>query len=90
MPTGAEDVAAVSEGRQAEGRVLIGHLAWANLAGNDHEMPTLVCTECGRFSDLRAEGWHAYLVDLDEDGHDEVALYCPICAAREFGRAAPT
>jgi hypothetical protein len=45
----------------------------------------LVCEECGARSGARADGWRGYLVDLDDDGEDEVVLYCPRCAAREFG-----
>jgi hypothetical protein len=26
----------------------------------------------------------ALLVDLDDDGQDEVVFYCPVCAEREF------
>ena len=45
----------------------------------------LVCIECGRRSGPAAVGWRGYLVDLDDDGEDEVVFYCPRCAAREFG-----
>ena len=45
----------------------------------------LVCEECRRRSDARAGGWRGYLVDIDDDGEDEVVFYCPRCAAREFG-----
>jgi hypothetical protein len=31
-----------------------------------------------------AERWRAYIADFDE-----VAIYCPACAAREFGAAPP-
>ena len=31
-----------------------------------------------------AEGWEAHLADLDDDGQDEVVMYCPVCAEREF------
>jgi hypothetical protein len=44
----------------------------------------LVCSECERISDEDANGRQAHLVDLDEDGEDEVAFFCPYCAAREF------
>jgi hypothetical protein len=36
-------------------------------------------------SDASASGWQAHLVDVDDDGEDEVVFYCPHCAAREFG-----
>ena len=38
------------------------------------------CVECGRAWLNGRERWRAYLVDLDE-----LAFYCPACAAREFG-----
>jgi hypothetical protein len=44
----------------------------------------MTCEECGRESDERAVGWEARLVDLDDDGQDEVVFYCPGCAEREF------
>ncbi len=40
---------------------------------------TLVCVECGAESE-DAERWKAYLT-ID----DELAVYCPACAKREFG-----
>jgi hypothetical protein len=41
------------------------------------------CAECGTESDELATGWRAYLAeDFDED---EVLLFCPRCANREFG-----
>jgi hypothetical protein len=45
----------------------------------------LVCEECRARSDASAVGWRGYLVDLDDDGEDEIAFYCPRCAVREFG-----
>jgi len=45
----------------------------------------LVCVECEQRSAACAEGWQAHLVDLDDDGADEVVFYCAGCAAREFG-----
>ena len=44
----------------------------------------MTCEECGQEPDGRAEGCEALLVDLDDDGQDEVAFYCPVCAEREF------
>ncbi|MFL5958691.1 MAG: hypothetical protein ACJ75G_00285 [Gaiellaceae bacterium] len=44
----------------------------------------LVCCECERRSGGSASGWQGYLVDLDDDGRDEVVFFCPDCAAREF------
>jgi hypothetical protein len=38
------------------------------------------CAECGAVADERAEGWRTYLTE-----DDETAVYCPACAAREFG-----
>ena len=45
----------------------------------------LVCCDCERRAGGTAAGWQGYLVDLDDDGRDEVAFFCPACAAREFG-----
>ena len=45
----------------------------------------LVCIECGKRSGAAAHGWRGYLVDVDDDGEDEVVFYCQRCAAREFG-----
>jgi hypothetical protein len=44
----------------------------------------MTCEECGQEATGRAESWEALLVDLDSDGQDEVVVYCPECAAREF------
>jgi len=45
----------------------------------------LVCVECGRVSGDAATGWRAYREDLpDENDPPSVAIFCPICAAREF------
>ena len=45
----------------------------------------LVCAECGRGDSDRKPGWEGHLVDLDDDGEDEILFFCPDCAAREFG-----
>jgi RNA polymerase subunit RPABC4/transcription elongation factor Spt4 len=45
----------------------------------------LTCGECGREDFDHGRGWRGYLVDLDDDGADEVVFFCPRCAAREFG-----
>jgi hypothetical protein len=43
------------------------------------------CAEWGAESEELAAGWRAYLAgDFDED-EDEVLLFCPECARREFG-----
>jgi hypothetical protein len=47
--------------------------------------PALVCCECERTSSGAASGWEGHLVDLDDDGQDEVAFFCAGCAEREFG-----
>ena len=49
---------------------------------------TLVCVACDRTDGGSARGWQAYLADLDDDGWDEVVLFCPSCAYREFGEGA--
>lgn len=43
----------------------------------------LVCAECGRSSNQEARDWRAYLT-AEEDG-EEAVVFCPSCAAREFG-----
>ena len=43
----------------------------------------LLCIECGSRSDRDAIHWEAHLAGRGDDG-DEIALYCPSCAAREF------
>ena len=47
-------------------------------------MTTLVCVECQRESGAAAHGWQGHLVDLTDEGRDEVVFYCPNCAEREF------
>ena len=45
--------------------------------------PPLLCDECG--GPYRGErGWRAYLTREPR----EVAVFCPVCAAREFGQTA--
>jgi hypothetical protein len=46
----------------------------------------LICCDFERGSVGAAAGWQGHLVDLDDDGRDEVVFFCPACAAREFGR----
>jgi hypothetical protein len=43
----------------------------------------LACVECNRRSDPPAEGWRGVLAGFG--GDEEVGIYCPECAAREFG-----
>jgi hypothetical protein len=43
------------------------------------------CAECGAESDELAAGWRAYLAGDFDDEEDEVLLFCPECARREFG-----
>ena len=48
----------------------------------------LVCVECAAEAPSGAVGWLAYLTVGNEDAEEieEVAVYCPVCAARrEFG-----
>lgn len=49
-------------------------------------MAVLICVECERENRGEERGWEGHLVDLDDDGKDEVAIFCPDCAAREFGK----
>lgn len=52
------------------------------------DIETLTCIEC-RVVPCRpeAKGWRAFLVDLDDDGQDEVVFYCPACSEREFAQS---
>jgi hypothetical protein len=48
----------------------------------------LRCEECGVVSE-EARDWIALLVEDDEEEPDvpaSVAMYCPVCADREFGK----
>ena len=48
------------------------------------------CAECGKEADVEAHaaGWLAYRVDLPDDPDPPgVAVFCPECAAKEFGRS---
>ena len=64
----------------------------------DHDLESsgdrLVCIECGRSADVYAHGWRAFVVPEVDDFEEmeqaeqadaELAVYCPECAAREFG-----
>ena len=46
------------------------------------------CEECGVEAEVvaHAGGWLAYRVELrDDPDPPEIVVYCPDCAAREFG-----
>lgn len=49
---------------------------------------TIFCVECDRESKGKATGWRAYLLhdlhELDTQLVEEVAIFCPSCAARAF------
>lgn len=45
----------------------------------------LHCLECQAESSGKAEGWKAYVGGGYEGDPIEVLVYCPVCAAREFG-----
>lgn len=46
----------------------------------------LQCIECPkRLSNEHEAGWQAYLVSPDIEGDEEILVYCPDCARREFG-----
>ena len=64
-----------------------GQVAEAGL-GVQPVMNTIVCCECGDESEGKARGWHAYLFhqpDLPSERIvEEVVIYCPACASREF------
>jgi hypothetical protein len=66
---------------RAEGLVRSGHL---RSRFESCSISRMTCEECGQEAIGRAEGWEALLIDLDDDGQDEVVFYCPVCAEREF------
>jgi hypothetical protein len=50
----------------------------------------LYCIECGCCSGELGKGWVAFRCDdpdpdEPDDGRPMIAIYCPVCAAREFG-----
>jgi hypothetical protein len=46
----------------------------------------LKCVECGATMNEQTPNWRAYIADPDEDDEGPfVVVYCPQCAAREFG-----
>jgi hypothetical protein len=49
--------------------------------------PMLNCEECAAQPATVEEAlrWRAYLIAVVEDEDEEVAVYCPECADREFG-----
>jgi hypothetical protein len=51
------------------------------------QLSPLECFECHkRLSYEDAAGWQAYLVgDPDIKDDEEIVIYCPACARREFG-----
>jgi hypothetical protein len=45
----------------------------------------LVCVECGHVAEDEASGWRAYREDVPDEGDTPaLAVFCPVCAAREF------
>lgn len=61
-----------------------GELIWS---GREPRMARLAkCIECGQVSGPLWMSWRAYRVeDPESGGEPEIALYCPVCAKREFG-----
>jgi hypothetical protein len=59
--------------------VKFGPGAWAQPQARRNELE-LVCVECGAVSMFGAKGWRGY-----HTCDDEAAMFCPECAAREFG-----
>lgn len=45
----------------------------------------LTCEECGCWSGELGKGWVAYRCDDIDNPEPELALFCPLCAAEEFG-----
>lgn len=52
-------------------------------------MRRLVCVECSCESAGAGRGWQAHLFE-SEDGAEDVACFCPECAAQEFGSGGST
>lgn len=46
------------------------------------------CVECDVLASGSADGWKAYISGGFEDEPLEVVIYCPTCAAQEFGSRA--
>ncbi len=49
---------------------------------------TIRCLECGVQAEGTADGWRAYVGGGIDGEPPTVGVYCPVCAAREFGEAA--
>ena len=49
--------------------------------------PMLNCEECATQPATveEARRWRAYLIAVADNGYEELAVYCPECADREFG-----
>ena len=49
--------------------------------------PALECVECRKTPSYEnTAGWQAFLVgDPDIEDDEEIVIYCPACARREFG-----
>jgi hypothetical protein len=43
----------------------------------------LECAECSVTAIGSAYGWAAYLCDLDDNGYDELLVYCPRCLVEQ-------
>jgi hypothetical protein len=57
-----------------------------SLADSGKALKILRCIECGAESE-RGLNWEARIAyDPEEDEPAEVAVFCPACAVREFGR----
>jgi hypothetical protein len=51
-------------------------------------MRRVTCEECGQVGVAGVKGWRATLAnDPWDDEPPEVAIYCPVCALREFGQS---
>ena len=66
---------------EAARRIEVSRAELAAAMGRDRGEPSprLVCSACGRHADATAEGWRSYL-SVD----DQLAVYCPDCAADTF------
>jgi hypothetical protein len=49
----------------------------------------LQCVECGRVSRENERAWRAHLT-AEDDGGENVAIYCPECDRREFRGERPS
>ena len=63
----------------------VGLEAWVSASWLGQTGTLLRCVESGPGSDALARDWRAYLAPEDDEPEDELLVFCPDCAEREFG-----